>query len=242
MSILKVKNLTKRFGGLVAVNDMSFEVKQGEIVGLIGPNGAGKTTLFNLLSGIHSVDAGSITLEDRDITKLSPHRRSLAGIGRTFQVVRPFDMTVLENVMVPALARDKSVAKARETARAVLKMMQIEKLADAMPGNLTLAQRKRIEVARAMATKPSLLLLDEVLAGLNPTEVAENLPIIEHVRDQGTTIIFIEHIMAAVMNVSERVLVMAQGALICCGTPSEVTNDAEVIKAYLGEEEPTCLQ
>jgi branched-chain amino acid transport system ATP-binding protein len=240
MTLLKVKNLTKRFGGLVAVNDLSFEVSPGEIVGLIGPNGAGKTTVFNLLSGIHSSDAGSVTLEERDITHLAPHRRSLAGIGRTFQVVRPFEMTVLENVMVPALARDKSVAKARETAFAVLKMMGIENLADALPGNLTLAQRKRIEVARAMATKPRLLLLDEVLAGLNPTEIAENLPLIRHLRDQGATIIFIEHVMAAVMKVSERILVMAQGALICCGTPSEVTNDECVIKAYLGEEDPAC--
>ncbi|MBU2055830.1 MAG: ABC transporter ATP-binding protein [Proteobacteria bacterium] len=240
MSLLKVKNLTKRFGGLVAVNDLSFEVSPGEIVGLIGPNGAGKTTVFNLLSGIHSCDAGSVTLGDREITHLAPHRRSLAGIGRTFQVVRPFEMTVLENVMVPALARNKSVAKARETAFAVLKMMGIENLADALPGNLTLAQRKRIEVARAMATKPRLLLLDEVLAGLNPTEVAENLPLIRQLRDQGATIIFIEHVMAAVMKVSERVLVMAQGALICCGTPSEVTNDECVIKAYLGEEDPEC--
>jgi len=242
MTLLKVKNLTKRFGGLVAVNDLSFEVNPGEIVGLIGPNGAGKTTVFNLLSGIHASDAGSVTLGDREITHLAPHRRSLAGIGRTFQVVRTFEMTVLENVMVPALARDKSIAKARETALEVLKMMGIENLADALPGNLTLAQRKRIEVARAMATKPRLLLLDEVLAGLNPTEVAENLPLIRQVRDQGATIIFIEHVMAAVMKVSERVLVMAQGALICCGTPSEVTNDECVIKAYLGEEDPECSQ
>jgi branched-chain amino acid transport system ATP-binding protein len=242
MTLLKVKNLTKRFGGLVAVNDLSFDVNPGEIIGLIGPNGAGKTTVFNLISGIHDSDAGSVMLGDREITHLASYRRSLAGIGRTFHVVRPFEMTVLENVMVPALVRDKSIAKARETALAVLKMMGIENLADALPGNLTLAQRKRIEVARAMATKPRLLLLDEVLAGLNPTEVAENLPLIRHVRDQGVTILFIEHVMAAVMKVSERVLVMAQGALIYCGTPSEVTSNECVIKAYLGEEDPECSQ
>ena len=240
MALLRVKNLTKRFGGLVAVRDLSFDVNAGEIVGLIGPNGAGKTTVFNLISGIHTADKGTVTLDGREISRLPAHRRSLAGIGRTFQVVRPFEMTVLENVMVPALARDKRAAQARQTALAALEMMSIAALADALPGSLTLAQRKRIEVARALATQPKVLLLDEVLAGLNPTEVAENLPIIRQVRDQGVTIIFIEHLMDAVMKVSERVLVMEQGALICSGSPAEVTSDACVIKAYLGEEDAQC--
>lgn len=240
MSLLEVKQLTKRFGGLVAVNRMSFEVAQGEILGLIGPNGAGKTTVFNLISGIMPATAGSIVLNGRELNRMPAHRRSLAGIGRTFQVVRPFEMTVLENVMVPALTRTKSTTRARRKASQVLEMMGLESLADAEPGNLTLAQRKRIEVARALATEPRLLLLDEVLAGLNPTEVAENLPLIRQVRDSGVTIIFIEHLMDAMMSVSERVLVMEQGALICCGTPAEVTNDACVIKAYLGEEDPQC--
>jgi branched-chain amino acid transport system ATP-binding protein len=240
MALLQVKNLTKRFGGLVAVRDLSFDVNAGEIVGLIGPNGAGKTTVFNLISGIHTADKGTVTLDGREISRLPAHRRSLAGIGRTFQVVRPFEMTVLENVMVPALARDKRPAQARKTALAALEMMSIAALADALPGSLTLAQRKRIEVARALATQPKVLLLDEVLAGLNPTEVAENLPIIRQVRDQGVTIIFIEHLMDAVMKVSERVLVMEQGALICSGSPAQVTSDACVIKAYLGEEDAQC--
>jgi len=240
MSLLEVEQLTKRFGGLVAVKEMSFEVFEGEIVGLIGPNGAGKTTVFNLISGIIPATEGRMALEGRDISRLPAHKRSLAGIGRTFQVVRPFAMTVLENVMVPALARIKNTATARRKAFEVLEMLGLEKHADAEPGNLTLAHRKRIEVARALATEPRLLLLDEVLAGLNPTEVAENLPLIRQVRDSGVTIIFIEHLMDAMMSVSERVLVMDQGTLISCGTPAEVTADECVIKAYLGEEDPQC--
>jgi branched-chain amino acid transport system ATP-binding protein len=240
MSLLEVEQLTKRFGGLVAVKEMSFEVFEGEIVGLIGPNGAGKTTVFNLISGIIPATEGRMALEGRDISRLPAHKRSLAGIGRTFQVVRPFAMTVLENVMVPALARIKNTATARRKALEVLEMLGLEKHADAEPGNLTLAHRKRIEVARALATEPRLLLLDEVLAGLNPTEVAENLPLIRQVRDSGVTIIFIEHLMDAMMSVSERVLVMDQGTLISCGTPAEVTADECVIKAYLGEEDPQC--
>ena len=240
MSLLEIKQLSKHFGGLVAVNQMNFDVSQGEIVGLIGPNGAGKTTVFNLISGIFPATAGSILLNGQELNRMPAHKRCRAGIGRTFQVVRPFEMTVLENVMVPALTHTKNTVRARKKASEVLEMMGLEKLADAEPGNLTLAQRKRIEVARAMATDPKLLLLDEVLAGLNPTEVAENLPLIRQVRDMGVTIIFIEHLMDAMMAVSERVLVMDQGALISSGTPAEVTNDECVIKAYLGEEDAQC--
>jgi branched-chain amino acid transport system ATP-binding protein len=240
MALLQVKNLTKRFGGLKAVNNVSFDVHPGEIVGLIGPNGAGKTTVFNLISGILQEDDGGISLDGLSLKRMSAARRSLAGIGRTFQIVRPFEMTVLENVMVPLLARDKNTGKARDTAYEVLEMMRLDALADAEPDSLTLAQRKRIEVARAMATKPKLLLLDEVLAGLNPTEVSENLPIIRQIHRRGITILIIEHLMDALMSVSQRVLVMDQGALIASGTPSEVTSDACVIKAYLGEETPSC--
>jgi len=239
-ALLQVMNLSKRFSGLLAVNDVSFAVSEGEILGLIGPNGAGKTTLFNLISGIYSGDGGSILLGGSEISSLKPHRRSLAGIGRTFQVVRPFEMSVLENVMVPLLARTKNLSRARRDALTIIETMGLGGMAAAMPGSLTLAQRKRIEVARALATKPKLLLLDEVLAGLNPTEVAENLPVIRQVRDSGVTILLIEHIMAAMMSVSERVMVMDQGTLIASGTPEEVTNDECVIKAYLGEEAPPC--
>lgn len=238
--LLKIRNLTKSFGGLIAVNDVSFDVLEGEILGLIGPNGAGKTTVFNLISGVFYGDTGSIVLEGSEISAAKPHRRSLAGIGRTFQVVRPFEMTVLENVMVPLLARTRSLPRAREEAMGIVEMMGLTNMAAAMPGSLTLAQRKRIEVARALATKPRLLLLDEVLAGLNPSEVAENLPLIRQVRDGGVTVLLIEHLMDAMMAVSERVLVMDQGSLIADGTPEEVTNDECVIKAYLGEEAPQC--
>jgi branched-chain amino acid transport system ATP-binding protein len=240
MSLLEVKQLTKRFGGLTAVKQLSFTVDKGEIVGLIGPNGAGKTTVFNLISGILPATEGNILLNGREIGKLPPHRRCRAGIGRTFQVVLPFEMTVLENVMVPVLARNKNAKLARHKASQVLEMMGLESYSHAEPENLTLAQRKRIEVARALATEPTILLLDEVLAGLNPTEVSANLPFIRQVRDSGVTIVIIEHLMDALMSVSERVLVMDQGELISSGTPAEVTQDECVIKAYLGEEVSQC--
>jgi branched-chain amino acid transport system ATP-binding protein len=232
-----MKEISKSFGGLVAVRAVSFNVHEGEIVGLIGPNGAGKTTLFNLISGIQRPEEGSIVFEGDDITALPSYKRSRAGIGRTFQIVRPFEMTVLENIMVPVLTYTKSMSRAEEKARDVMEMMGLVHVAHALPGSLTLAQRKRIEVARALATDPKLLLLDEVLAGLNPTEVAESLPLIRELRDHGgLTILFIEHLMDALMAVSERVLVMDQGRLICSGTPEEVTCDPCVITAYLGEE------
>jgi branched-chain amino acid transport system ATP-binding protein len=237
MPLLELKHVSKSFGGLMAVREVSFDVHEGEIVGLIGPNGAGKTTLFNLISGIYRPQEGSVVFEGEDITALPSYKRSRTGIGRTFQVVRPFDMTVLENIMVPALTYTKSMSRAEEKARGIMKTMGLTHLANAMPGSLTLAQRKRIEVARALAIDPKLLLLDEVLSGLNPTEVAENLPLIRQLRDNGLTILFIEHLMDALMSVSERVLVMDQGRLICSGTPEVVTCDACVIKAYLGEEE-----
>jgi branched-chain amino acid transport system ATP-binding protein len=240
MPLLQVKNLTKRFGGLKAVNNVSFDIQSDEIVGLIGANGAGKTTLFNLISGILHPEDGDIILDGRPLNQLSAPRRSLAGLGRTFQIVRPFTMTVLENVMVPLLARDPHMGKAREEGMKVLALMRLEHIADAQPDSLTLAQRKRIEVARALATRPKLLMLDEVLAGLNPTEISENLPIIRQVHEQGVTIFIIEHLMDALMAVSQRVLVMDQGVLIASGTPQEVTSNECVIKAYLGEETPNC--
>jgi branched-chain amino acid transport system ATP-binding protein len=240
MALLQVKNLTKRFGGLTAVKQVSFDIQPGEIVGLIGPNGAGKTTLFNLISGILNPEDGEIILDGRPIKQLSPARRSLAGLGRTFQIVRPFTMTVLENVMVPLLARDPHMGKAREEGMQVLTLLRLDHLADAQPDSLTLAYRKRIEVARALATRPKLLMLDEVLAGLNPTEISENLPIIRQVHERGVTIFIIEHLMDALMAVSQRVLVMDQGVLIANGSPQEVTSNECVIKAYLGEETPTC--
>jgi branched-chain amino acid transport system ATP-binding protein len=239
MRLLQVDGLTKHFGGLTAVNNVSFEIREGEIVGLIGPNGAGKTTVFNLLSGLLDPTHGRIYLEGKEITPLKPYQKSLLGIGRTFQIVRPFDgMTVLENVMVPILARHRDPRKARDLAMGVLKEVGLDAETDANPQNLTYARRKRLEVARALATGPRLLLLDEVLAGLNTMEVSEALPLIRRIREKGMTIFMIEHIMAALMSVSDRVLVLEQGELIAEGTPSEVTANPRVIKAYLGEEAP----
>lgn len=237
MRLLQVDGLSKHFGGVTAVSRVAFEVRQGEIVGLIGPNGAGKTTVFNLISGLLYPSEGHIYFQGKEITALKPHQKSLLGIGRTFQIVRPFDgMTVLENVLVPTLARHRDPRKAREIAVGVLREVGLDPFFGASPQNLPYAYRKRLEVARALATEPKLLLLDEVLAGLNSMEVSEALPLIHRIRERGVTILMIEHIMAALMSVSDRVLVLEQGELIAEGTPKEVTANPRVIKAYLGEE------
>jgi branched-chain amino acid transport system ATP-binding protein len=239
MALLKVDQLTKSFGGLIAVNQVSFDIREGEIVGLIGPNGAGKTTVFNLISGLFDPSHGRIFLDEKEITPLKPYLKSLLGIGRTFQIVRPFQgMTVLENVMVPTLARHRNPKEARRLAMEVLEELGLSSDAFSQTQNLTYAGRKRLEVARALATSPRLLLLDEVLAGLNAMEVAEALPLLRQIRERGVTIFMIEHIMAALMSVSDRVLVLDQGELIAQGTPAEVTANPRVIKAYLGEEVP----
>ena len=237
MSVLRTEDLAKSFGGVTAVGGVSFEVDEGEIVGLIGPNGAGKTTVFNLISGIFPPSRGRIYLADTDITSLPAHRRSLLGVGRTFQVVRTFtEMTVLENVMVPALARDHDLREAREASLEILERVGLRDQAFSSTHNLTLAQLKRLEVARALAAKPKVLLLDEVLAGLNPAELRQALPLIPQIREDGVSVLVIEHLMTALMSVSERVLVLDQGELIASGTPDEVANDSKVIKAYLGDE------
>jgi len=238
MSLLEVRGLTHRFGGLVAVSDVSFDVGEDEIVGIIGPNGAGKTTVFNLISGIFRPSAGTVIFRGQDITKIGrPERVCRLGIGRTFQVVRPFgDMTVLENVMVGAFARTSHLAEAEAIAREVLGFLYLDHKATVPAGSLTIAERKRLEVARALATRPKLLLLDEVMAGLNPTEVAEVVPLIRQIRSSGVAILMIEHVMAAMMALAERIVVLNQGEVLAMGTPEEVTRDQRVIEAYLGEE------
>ncbi|MET1034722.1 MAG: ABC transporter ATP-binding protein [Arthrobacter sp.] len=237
-SLLSVDNVTKRFGGIQAVDGVSLELGHQEIIGIIGPNGAGKTSFFNLLSGMFLPDTGSVSFDNRDITRTDPASRARLGVGRTFQVVRPFKgMTVAENVMVPLLVHDSGVSQAHRKALELLGDLGIAQLADTPTEALTLAQRKRVEVARALATEPKLLLLDEVLAGLNSREVIDVLPFVTTVRDRGVAILMIEHIVSAVMEVSDRMVVLDHGKIIAEGDPETVIKDPKVIEAYLGSEE-----
>ncbi|MDO2934685.1 ABC transporter ATP-binding protein [Paeniglutamicibacter sulfureus] len=236
--LLKVDNVSKRFGGVQAVGGVSLELAPAEIVGIIGPNGAGKTSFFNLISGMFFTDTGSVNFDGVDITRQNPVKRARNGIGRTFQVVKPFTgMTVAENVMVPLLVKSASVTAARRGAMELLDDLGIANIADAPSESLTLAQRKRVEVARALATGPKLLLLDEVLAGLNSREVVDVLPFVTRVRDRGVAILMIEHIVSAVMEVSDRMMVLDHGQQIAFGDPEEVIKDPKVVEAYLGTSE-----
>jgi len=237
-SLLSVDSVTKRFGGIQAVGGVSLELEHQEIIGIIGPNGAGKTSFFNLLSGMFIPDTGTVMFDGQDITHTDPATRARMGVGRTFQVVRPFKgMTVAENVMVPLLVNDSGVSKAHRKAVELLGDLGIPQLADTPTEALTLAQRKRVEVARALATEPKLLLLDEVLAGLNSREVIDVLPFVTTVRDRGVTILMIEHIVSAVMEVSNRMMVLDHGKVLAVGDPQTVIKDPKVIEAYLGSEE-----
>ncbi|RFU64821.1 ABC transporter ATP-binding protein [Peribacillus glennii] len=235
--IIQVKEVAKQFGGLRAVNNVSFDVNSKEILGIIGPNGAGKTTLFNLISGSLPVTSGTVTFNGEDITSQKPFVICKKGIGRTYQVVKPFGgITVLENVMVGAFNKASSTKEAREYALEILKKVGLDKKKDQIGNSLTIADKKRLEVAKALATQPKLLLLDEVMAGLNPSEVKEMLPIIRGLRESGITIIIIEHIMEVIMSVCDRIVVIHHGEKIAEGTPKEIANNEEVIKAYFGEE------
>jgi branched-chain amino acid transport system ATP-binding protein len=235
--LLQVDSVTKTFGGLHAVYQVSFDMAAGTIVGLIGPNGAGKTTLFNVISGYYAPNAGSVRFRGEDISGRPPYRLAGIGIGRTFQVVKPFPgLTVLENVIIAALCRYPKKSEAQEHAWRILEKTGLADRAGQQASSLTLAARKRLEVSKALALEPKLLLLDEVVAGLNPTEADQTIELILKLRDQGITILIVEHIMRVIMNISDRVVVLNFGRKIAEGRPDEVGRDPAVVQAYLGED------
>ncbi len=233
--MLEARNLAVQFGGLRAVQDVSVSVEKGRIAALIGPNGAGKTTVFNLISGFIAPASGTVTFEGKDITGLPPHRICRLGLARTFQLVQPFaGQTVRENIAVGAHLRHPSRRDALAAAEAVARRVGLAPELDKLAMNLTIAGRKRLELGRALATEPRLLLLDEVLAGLNPREIDAMLPVVRDIRDSGVTVLMVEHVMQAVMNLCDQAWVLSNGRLIARGTPREVAADAAVIEAYLG--------
>jgi branched-chain amino acid transport system ATP-binding protein len=235
MAMLKAQNLTKRFSGLLAVDNASIEVPEGSITGLIGPNGAGKTTLFAMIAGFLAPNGGSVIFEGEDITGEKPHLRARRGLARTFQIVQPFaGLDVRDNIAVGAYLHTKDPDEAKRQASLTAEKVGLGRELDKLASGLTIAGRKRLELARALATRPKLLLLDEVLAGLNPSEIRDVLPIIRQIRDEGVTILMIEHIMQAVMNLCDTVHVLSQGKMIASGEPRIVCNDPAVIEAYLG--------
>jgi branched-chain amino acid transport system ATP-binding protein len=240
--LLALDGVTKRFGGLLAVDDVSFAAEAGRITALIGPNGAGKTTLFAIITGFLAPDRGRVAYEGRDITGEPPHRLARRGIARTFQIVQPFaGLTVAENIAVGAHLSRRSRAGALAAAGEVARAVGLGDRLDSAAASLTVAGRKRLELARALATEPKLLLLDEVLAGLNPSEIRDMVPVIRAIRDRGITIVMIEHVMQAVMSLAERVWVLAEGRIIAAGAPRDVTGDPRVVEAYLGHGAATRL-
>ncbi|MEE4608280.1 MAG: ABC transporter ATP-binding protein [Desulfobacteraceae bacterium] len=236
MALLEVDNLTMTFGSLVANRDVSFQVEAGTIVGLIGPNGAGKTTLFNCLAGMYKPTAGRIVFDGRDITRLPSWKISRLGIARTFQVVRPLkEMTVLENILVGAYLRQADSDKAMEIALGCLKTCFLEEDKDRPAGELTIGNKKRLEVARALATGPRLMLLDEAVAGLTSTEVRQMVELIRELRNEGITLLMVEHIMEAIMPIADKIVVLDGGIKIAEDRPAAVVENEAVIKAYFGE-------
>jgi branched-chain amino acid transport system ATP-binding protein len=232
---LVVKGLSKRFGGLRAVQDVSFTIKENETVALIGPNGAGKTTSFHLITGFHRPDSGSVLAYGREIVGLRPHDICAHGVARTFQVAKPFGaMTVLANVMTGAFLRDKNAAIAREKAREVIEFVGLSAREQTPAKDLTTIDQRRLEMARALATQPRLLLLDEVMAGLNPAEIDQAVGLIGKLSQRGLTIVIVEHVMRAIMAVARHIVVLDHGQKIAEGSPKEIVENPEVVRAYLG--------
>jgi branched-chain amino acid transport system ATP-binding protein len=238
VSLLELRQVGKSFRGLRAVHNASFEVPEGRINGLIGPNGAGKTTIFNMIAGVFAPDSGKIIFQGKEIQGLRPDQVCVAGIGRTFQIVKPFaGLSVLENVMVGGLLRERSTDAARKLAVQILEKLNLASKSNLPASSLTLPDRKRLEVARALATRPKLLLLDEVMAGLRPTECDQMVEVFRDLnRTDGTTILLIEHVMRAVMALAQHIGVLNHGEVIARGTPQEIVMDRAVLDCYLGEE------
>lgn len=237
MAYFEVKNIVKRFGGLVAVNGVTFSVEQGQIFGLIGPNGSGKTTIFNLINAYFPLDKGAIFFEGQQISGLKTHEISRRGIGRTFQIVKPLKrMTVLDNVLTSAFLRTTTKREAMELAEETIDFCGLNSHRDKLAGTLPIASRKRLEITRALATRPKLLLLDETAAGLNPSELEEAVTLIKKIRDSGVTVVIVEHIMKVIMTISDRILAVNMGLAMVEGSPREVASHPDVISAYLGED------
>ncbi len=235
--MLTLESVTKRFGGLTAVRAVSLEVRRGDLLGIIGPNGAGKTTLFNVIAGYYRPEEGRIVFEGRDVTGLPAHAISRLGLTRTFQIVKPFgNLSVADNVMIGALTRLPRVRDARVEAERVIALCGLGPHAAARARALPIGLRKRLEVARALATRPRLLLLDEVMAGLNPSELTGIIDLVRRVHAEGLTLIVIEHVMAAMMRLAQRIVMLHHGEKIAEGTPQEIAHDRRVIDAYLGDE------